>query len=1170
MDKNKACHKPSISNNNNNKNITRNISLIITEEEKKLYFKEGNSYIDYFMEIGINPSLLFKEEIFQISSINALNEILIPDIISKFPNYDKNSVVIDNKVIQMIFPKGFKCIEAKANPDPEFYFIILDNQLNSLEYLHKYISCLIIYENFSNYISLYSKYRANKTIDKSILGIYKKYYIPKCLAIVSLFPYIDKYEEILRNIYEIFLSKKINNLFLEELIMKLVIEIPKIPKGLKRVILKFPNKSIELTENKMNELPSIHCNYSHAIGHFNLEELIDIYNYLLLETKMIFFSSKIQELSNTIMSFLDLLLPLNYQYQVVSVLPKEFYSFCKSLVPFIFGINESYYRNYFKDNNIVFEDSTICVVDIDSGKYFMIAPGGELDEKDYPPMPKNLREKLKNKIEKYYQQLKNNSSKKNNIKEDNKQYQKIFYNFMINLFKDYPKYLMKDYGVRKTIKMHISYLIDLEDFIKSRDSSERDFYRKILNSQMFIELIYKRMMPKNAKEKIEALFFEEKIIEKKAKKKNFFGLSNINEGNILLLSKEYDYDKKISEIIDLTKMSKNSKEIILYINENINKNINIFKKDCLTKGFYIEKNNNDNKLVFNYYLFPLFINEKIFKINKNNFLPGKTLYTNIEKINAKIVNKIHLKLQNKKNIKNSEIENDIYLSYIIIWSLTFWYADKEERIFRFYQMIEVLDIIEEHEIEIFEILFENVVKYGTEENIRFLYKKFIERKLNPSWRIFSLVSKYLKSNHKLNKMSKSSTNIFIFNTFKEKHTLTKSSSNRNLKNENKEYLKKIKLALFRLRTLKNVDLDKNIFSDDVEFVAYSECPNCKNIINLAKLCSNLSSTKFITDEKTGVDKIKCPNKIKENKFCENYNEQKLTFQFGVELFNQDIENESTCAYLFVPLLSPTTIKKRLFSIANLCKTNNFDVELFKKKYTNIFWNCLWYFKLHDIEISFMLPYAENTKNYNINNSLNLRSYTDINNYNQNIKIVNEIKEIVNLDGLKNLDINKNFINNYKKEDLVKQIIFQFSIIKDKGFINKSNINLYNYNIGYNEIPLIDDNIKDNNSKNKDTKKGLRGSFWFSYVNRIISKTSENRSIYETEDDNNNLINNDNIKNEEDNDKNRKDIDFNKVKSDKNDEYSKKYNYNFKKRGTLTKGIIEESNYLQENSFDYEE
>ena len=142
MDKNKASQKLSL---NNNNNISKNSSLIITEEEKKSFFKEGNSYIEYFMEIGINPSILFKEEIFQINSINSLNEIITPEIISKFPNYDKNYIVITNKVMQMIFPKGFKCIEAKTNPDPEFYSIILDNQQNSLEYLHKYISCLIIY-----------------------------------------------------------------------------------------------------------------------------------------------------------------------------------------------------------------------------------------------------------------------------------------------------------------------------------------------------------------------------------------------------------------------------------------------------------------------------------------------------------------------------------------------------------------------------------------------------------------------------------------------------------------------------------------------------------------------------------------------------------------------------------------------------------------------------------------------------------------------------------------------------------------------------------------------------------------------------------------------------------------------------------------------------------------
>ena len=1164
MEKNKSTEKP------NNKNILRKPSLIITEEEKNLYFNQENSYIEYFLEIGIRPSLFMQEETLKINSIDSLNQKLKPDIISKFPNFDKDTIIISPTIIKTIFPKGFKAIETKNKPDPEFYSIILDNQQCSLEYIHKYISCLIIYENFTNYLSLYTIY-TNKTVDKNILEKCKNFYIPKCIAIASLNNYIDKHEEILRSLYEIYLSKNINNLFLEEIIMKLVIEIPKIPKGLRRIILKLPNKSIELTENKMNELPYIHFNLSQAIGHFKLEDLIDIYTYLLMETKMIFFSSKISKLSTTILSFLELLSPLKYQYQIVSVLPRELFSFCKTLSPFIFGINESYYPHYFSKNKIDIEDSTICVVDIDSGKYFVIAPGAELDEKEYPEMPRHLREKISNKINEYYQKLKNDSSKKNNIKEDNKKYQKIFYNFMLYLFKDYPKFLKLDYGVRKTIKMHIKYLIDLESYIKSKDSNERDFYTKILNTQMFIEYIYKRMMPKDCGEKIEALFFEEKILEEKAKK-NFFGKSN-NERNILLSTKEYDYNKKIGEIIDLSNLSKNSKEIIKYLNEYKNKNNTLFNKDCLFKGFYVE-NNKNNTLKFNYYLFPMLINERIYKINKNNFHPGKFLFKSIDKINAKIVNKIHLKLQYKKHIKNSEIENDNYLSYLIIWSLTFWYTDREERNFRFHQMIEVLDKIEEHEIEIFEILFDSVVKFGSEENIRFLYKKFIEKKLNPSWKIFNLVSKFLRSSNKLNMISRSQTNIF--NSIKEEQTLTKSRSNKTLKNDKDEKLKNFNPSMYRPRTLKNLDIDENIFSDDVEFVAYNECKYCKNIINLAKMCSNLNATKFKNDPKTGVDKIKCPNKTKDNKYCDRHSEQLLSFQFGVELFNQDLENESTCSYLYVPLFSPTTIKKKLLFIANTSKNNNFDVEMFKKDYSKIFWNCLWYFELNDMEISFMLPYANNTNKNYINPLFNIKFKT---NKNKNIDKKNtinnnEIKDEKNLEQINNIEIIRSISGNYKKYDLCQQNIFQFSIIKDIGYVNHLSFDSYIDNIGYNELPLFNE-IKVKQKHNIQIKKGLRASFWFSAVNRIINKSLQNKMHikYRTEGDMKNLIKDiDDDKIDKLNINNsRNEIKLNKGEIDYLDEYNQRYNnYVLKRRGTLKTGIFDEDNDLQNETFDFED
>ena len=666
---------------------------------------------------------------------------------------------------------------------------------------------------------------------------------------------------------------------------------------------------------------------------------------------------------------------------------------------------------------------------------------------------------------------------------------------------------------------------------------------------------------------------------KKSLKTKMLNKLKIAEESFLLSSKEYDYDK-ISEIIDLSNISTTSKEIIHFFNDA--NNDHLILKECLNKGFSVEKNVNNNKYInnniiikFNYFLFPLLFNERIFKININNFRPAKLLYKSIENINAKIVNKIHLKSEHRKNIKNSEIENDNYLSYLIIWSLTFWYTDKEERNYRFFQMIEVLDKIEEHEIEIFEILFENVVKYSSEQNIRLLYKKFIERKLNPSWKIFSLVSKYLKSNHKSNIISKS-TNPTRNNSDDENYSMSKSKSNKNIKNKNNEN-KKFYPFMYRSRTLKNANTDENIVSDDVQFVAYSQCYYCKNIINLGKLCSNLSSIKFITDKKTEIDKIKCPNKTKDNKYCEKYNEQKLTFQFGVELFNFDLEYESTCNYLSVPLFSPSTVKKKLLLIVNnLPKNNNFNVEMFKNKYPNEFWNCLWYFQLNNMDISFMLPYVPNTSNIinNNNDNFNLRFSLTNTLINKNIARNNSKKNDANL------IIEKSNFKSYRSKDLCKQEVFQFGIIQKK-FVNFMNLYIYHENIGFNEIPLLY-NIKDYEfSKNNkiNIKKRKKNDFWTSFINRIAEKT--NRNVHHSKNKSETIISNliNIFENRIEENKRRNENVFNKIyeirkynkinKAKINHKDEGRYNVTFMKRGTLINGVLSEENNAINDSYDFE-
>ena len=77
------------------------------------------------------------------------------------------------------------------------------------------------------------------TIDDPIISnAIKNWYIPKCLCLVSVHPYINKYQEILNTIYDLMLSNKYPSLFLDHIIEKLIIETPKIPRGHKRIVLK--------------------------------------------------------------------------------------------------------------------------------------------------------------------------------------------------------------------------------------------------------------------------------------------------------------------------------------------------------------------------------------------------------------------------------------------------------------------------------------------------------------------------------------------------------------------------------------------------------------------------------------------------------------------------------------------------------------------------------------------------------------------------------------------------------------------------------------------------------------------------------------------------------------------------------------------------------------------
>ena len=1100
--------------------LSQNQTDVVNDLQKR-YFDDDNNFIDYFIEVGVKPEIFKNKVLYECDDPEEINQYLIPQIITKFPNFDKKTVVIENSMIHQIFPQGFKLYESDVRPEPNFYCLVLDNQLYSAIYTRKYLACLIIYESIEDYKILYDKYKKeddkflsvvknimDNEINNNAKKKYSNFYIPKCLSLVSVHPYIDKYEEILRTIYELVISGYCSNIFIDQIIEKLIIETPKIPRGLKRILLKFPNNEIELTETKMNQFPSVNVNLAYTFDILSYNNIIEIYKYLLYETKLVFFSEDLYSLTNIILSFLFLLTPFNYQFQIVSILSKELYNFIETISPYIFGINEKYTDNFFSKHKISVEDTTICIIDIDKDNFFLIAPGGILNQKEFPDIPKKLRKKLEDKIKTYlinrkkkrsisqYFSNQNNttlieenvnrcSTYKNcsfmsvltcvsdfstesvankinykNKSNDNEEIQKIFSKFMINLLKDYPKFLTKDYSVNRDISQSIKDMIDLKSYLNLYSNGEKCFYSKIFSTQMFMEFIYKRMMPKDCNEKVEVLFIEEKIQEK-LNEKNL--LSKIGKSKnavqyILLHCKEYDYDDDII-IIDLTGEKGLTYGLKCYLLNN-----KLLLSTFLNRGYNINIDEDSFDISFTYNIFPSLLSDKLFILNIEEYQKRSTpFYKDIEAINAKIVNKIALKfIQEKNRINNSESKNDLYLCYLIVWSMVFWYTEEDEKDDRFIEMLGVLEKVDEHDVKIFEMLFKTLVKYSKDENVILLYKKFIHLRLNPSWDMFSLVSKIIKKKQNIDRKNK----LLHQDTNMEKIKLLLYNS------------KKANEALcFPNRTYKTSNKDDIIFSNKILFYSYFLCKNCKKITNLGEICSELKEMKMEKDSK-GIERLKCNFKNKEGKICSSLFEQPFRFKLGEELFNQKVTNNQIHRYFTsvprsVILLSPTEIKKNLLQLTtNKKKEEKFDVENFKSNYPDIFWSLLWYFNLHNIDKNFMLPYQSPLKNVKFNHCENDADSNNIQ-YIYNRFAINKDDENNEINGKKVFRLNakesqikiskkKNEIKTYKTEDLCIQNIYEFCIIENLGFFSNRSLYIYNNNIAFNEMPLLSYD-KDNNS-----------------------------------------------------------------------------------------------------------
>ena len=209
---------------NNGKEVQLNSLLNLRYKIKNI--KKAQTLEEYFILIGVEPQISINEELYKTPIIQLnekySNSDFKPKILSKFPPIDKKYINIDDTIIDLCFPTGFKLLQSDKKPKSTFQHFILDNSFYSIDYPLKYISCLKIYESLKHYYLLNKElkkkcrnalknenFEINKNEKDDLNNEFKNYYFPKILCMISTVNFFKEQEQILKQIYIYYKNKHI-------------------------------------------------------------------------------------------------------------------------------------------------------------------------------------------------------------------------------------------------------------------------------------------------------------------------------------------------------------------------------------------------------------------------------------------------------------------------------------------------------------------------------------------------------------------------------------------------------------------------------------------------------------------------------------------------------------------------------------------------------------------------------------------------------------------------------------------------------------------------------------------------------------------------------------------------------------------------------------------------
>ena len=405
-----------------------------------------------------------------------------PDILNSCINKNaKNFQELSHSISNMCFPLGIKpCFGCKFtekgienSPDPQktqqTFFNLIKNEKNECyylatlqyfikmtnqEYIMKYRFNPVTYvlDKIKNINNKDKKFKNNM---KNISNLLNNSYVlvPESISLISKYPFFISMEKCLRCLISLQKKDDMNNL-INHLINE--VPIPKkgyqiqffIPRIEKPLILNHQynkflsnNNNINNNKNKINNniLSSSQINMKILLEKINIENIIMIFQLLILEQKILFLENDYQILSEISSVFTELIYPLIWTNPFIPVLSTKTVRFIESPVPFIMGIDE-YLLKYAIELKYINPLTEIIIFNIMDNKFISTKSMKRIHKKEIfkefqlPIMSSKVREYIEKELKDIKKQVKSS-------KEMDKQIRLVFLKAMIMLIGDYNNFI---------------------------------------------------------------------------------------------------------------------------------------------------------------------------------------------------------------------------------------------------------------------------------------------------------------------------------------------------------------------------------------------------------------------------------------------------------------------------------------------------------------------------------------------------------------------------------------------------------------------------------------------------------------------------------------------------------------------------------------------------------